>query len=135
MAATAHADDGEAIRQALRGITAAWREGRPEDLRAFFHEDIVTVLPGLQVRVAGREPCVQSYRDFLAAATVQDYREAEPAVDVWGDTAVTTCRWEMAWEMNGQPCREAGHELFVFTRTAGRWLAVWRTLVPLPGQG
>jgi ketosteroid isomerase-like protein len=134
MTATAAPGDVEAIRQALQGITAAWREGRTEDLDGFFHEDIVTVLPGCQVRVAGRGPCVQSYRDFLNSATVRDYREAEPAIDVWGDTAVTTCRWEMAWETNGQSHREAGHELFVFTRAAGRWLAVWRTLIPLPGQ-
>jgi hypothetical protein len=36
----------------------------------------------------------------------------------------------MAWAMGGQSFREAGHDLFVFARENGAWLAVWRTLVP-----
>jgi hypothetical protein len=34
--------------------------------------------------------------------------------------------------MGGQAYDESGYDCFVFTRAEGRWLAVWRTLVPIP---
>jgi hypothetical protein len=126
--------DSEAIRRLLQRINAAWREGRVEELYDCFHEKISVAPPGFQTRVEGREPCVQSYRDFLSQAVVKEYTESEPVVDVWENTAVATYRWEMTWEMGGQTYRESGHDLFVFSREAGRWWAVWRTIVPSPSK-
>lgn len=56
-------------------------------------------------------------------------------IDVCGDTAVATCPWEMEWEAGGEARREAGHDVFVLARRDGRWLAVWRTVVPLAAGG
>ena len=51
-------------------------------------------------------------------------------IDVWGNTAVATYRYEIAYEMGGQLYQEMGQDLFVFVRDGGRWRAVWRTLIP-----
>jgi ketosteroid isomerase-like protein len=128
-------DDHAAIRAILAGIAAAWRGGRFEDLRAYFSEDMVIVPPGFASRVEGREACLASYRDFVNYATITEYRESEPTIDVRGEAAVATFGWEMAWEVGGRPSRESGHDLFVFAREDGRWLAVYRTLIPAPGEG
>lgn len=93
---------------------------------------MVTVAPGFAMRGEGREACVQSYRDFMSAAKVIRYRESAPVIDVFGDTGVSTFRWEMTWEMQGQTHDESGHDLFVFARQDGRWLAAWRTLLVQP---
>jgi predicted enzyme related to lactoylglutathione lyase len=123
-------DDRGEIRLLLGRITAAWRQGRTEDLRDCFHEGMVIAPPGFRGRVEGRDACVRSYADFLAHATVREFKEAEPAIDVCGDTAVATCPWEMEWEAGGEVRRETGHDVFVLARREGKWLAVWRTVAP-----
>jgi hypothetical protein len=79
---------------------------------------------------AGKAACAKSYQDFLNQAKIRNCKLAEPLIDVAGDTAVAACAWEMTYELNGQTYSESGHDLFVFNRDQGKWLAVWRTLLP-----
>jgi uncharacterized protein (TIGR02246 family) len=132
MAPPAESDDRATIRQLVKQVNAAWREGRPDELNEYFHEHLVMVPPGFQGRAEGREAGVNSYRDFLRQATVRDYRESEATVDVWGDTAVAIYSWEMVYDLGGTSYHETGWDLFVFARQNGKWLAVWRTLIPSP---
>ena len=119
---------GEEIRQLLLSLNEAWVQGRPEDLGRHFDEDMVIVHPG--GRAEGRETCVNSYRDFVAQATVHEYKESEFEIDCWGNTAVASYRFDIAYEMNGGHYRESGRDVFVFIRRDERWLAVWRTMIP-----
>jgi Domain of unknown function (DUF4440) len=73
---------------------------------------------------------LQSYADFVARATIKGYSEEEAAIDLWGDTAVASYRFALAWEMDGQPYYQAGRDLFVLHRENDRWQAVWRTIIP-----
>jgi hypothetical protein len=127
-------EDRDAILGLIGRINDAWRNRRTGDLRDLFHESIVFAAPGLVARVEGREACIKSYDDFLGVADVEEYRETPPKVESWGDTAVATFGWEMAWTMHGRSHRESGHDLFVFTRQDGRWWAVWRTILPATGR-
>jgi ketosteroid isomerase-like protein len=129
---TAPQADRESIHLLLRKISAAWRNGHIEELNAFFHDDMVIVGPDLGQLPRGRAACVQSYRDFMGTATVHEYNESEPVIEVWGGTAVTTSAWEMTYEMNGQVLREAGQEVFAFARDSEGWRVVWRALLPSP---
>jgi hypothetical protein len=91
---------------------------------------VVFVPPGPSARVVGREACLESFRDFLRQARVDDYRETDRRVEVFGATAVATYRFEMRYEMKGESYRDAGSDVFVFTREEDSWLAVWRTMIP-----
>jgi hypothetical protein len=122
--------DRERVRLLVQQINSAWRNGRPEELHQYFHEDMVIVGPDLRELGKGRGPCVKSYQDFIAATTVHDYKESEPVIDVCGRTAVATYNWEIAYELNGQVLRETGQDLFVFGLENDRWQAVWRALLP-----
>ena len=124
--------DTESIRAVLAALTAAWRTGHTKDIAALLHPSVVFVRPGFTGRAEGRAACVATYEEFLSAALVLRYEEAEPSVDVFGDTAVASFHWEMAWEIRGQRSEEAGHDLYVLVRTEGRWLIAWRTLQPTP---
>jgi uncharacterized protein (TIGR02246 family) len=132
MTSAEHSKDREAVRSLIQRINDAWRQGRLEELADYFHPDIVLVFPGFSGRGEGRAACVQSYVDFLGSATVHEYTESDHHIDVWGDTAVASYRFVMAWEMGGKHYREAGHDLFVFSRDQGQWRAVWRTLQSAP---
>jgi ketosteroid isomerase-like protein len=119
----------DAIRDRVLSLNAAWREGRFDDLRNFFHPDAVIAAPGFATRVTGRDAVIASYREFVAAATIEALDVAEPAIDVWGDTAVATVSFSIVYSMNGKRYDEHGHDVLVFQRAGGEWLIVWRTLI------
>ncbi len=119
----------DAIRERVQSLNAAWREGRFDDLEGFFHPDAVIVAPGFAARVSGREAVIGTYREFTSNATVEALDIAEPAIDLWDDTAVATARFSITYTMWNKRYREEGHDVLVFRKTEGAWLVVWRTLI------
>ncbi len=130
----AASSDHEQVRLLLQRINDAWLRGPveqiPQKLGDYFHDQMVIRGPDFQELGRGKAACAKSYRDFLNQAKVHRCQLAEPQIDVAGDTAVAAYAWEMTYELNGQTYTESGHDLFAFTRDRGRWLAVWRTLLP-----
>jgi hypothetical protein len=126
---TTETTDREEIRSALQAINAAWRERRYAEIPPRLHERAVFVAPGFEMRVEGRAACADSYRAFAESAVIRDWREHEPVIELWRDTAIASYRYEIAWDHEGKSYRETGHDLFVFTREEGQWRAVWRTMV------
>lgn len=124
----------EQIRRILKKINDAWVTGHPEALEDYFHQDMVIVRPGFGARGTGRRACVESYREFISHATIHQFKESDHHIDLWGDTAVVTYRFQLEYQMAGEEHRDSGVDLFVFTREKGRWLAVWRTILPLPDR-
>jgi len=116
------------VEETVAALNRSWLEGRYEDLAGYFHPDVVFVPPGFTARLAGREACVQTYRDFGAAATVREFTPAPPQVDVWGDTAVAACPFSIVYELAGTTYHERGVDLLVFAREAGAWLVVYRSM-------
>ena len=117
------------IKAIVEGINAAWLAGRFDELRDYFHPDVVLAQPGVARRAVGRDALIDSYRQFAAAATMHSFTPGEVHVDAAGDSAVTTMPWEMDYEMDGQRYQERGWELLVFGRRDGRWVVLWRTVV------
>lgn len=124
--------DQEAIAQLLTTINEAWRQGHHEQLGEIFAEHMVIEKPGFSGRIEGREACAQSYGHFMDNATVMHFETAEPAIDVWGDTALASYRFEIEYKAAGPVHRDAGRDVFLFVRQEGRWQAVWRTIIPFP---
>ena len=126
-------DHGQ-VRMALQQINDAWLHGPSEDiaqsLEDCFHDEMVIRGPDFQELSRGKAACAQSYLDFLHQAKIQNCKLEEPEIDIAGDTAIATYGWEMTYELAAQTYTEAGHDLFVFTRREGKWLAAWRALLP-----
>jgi len=120
------------IMQILKNINDAWKYGRAEDLEKYFHEDMVIVSPGLNKLGAGKRACVDSYIEFTQVAKIHDVRESDYTIDIWGNTAVAGYNFEIDYEMNDKKYHEFCIDLFVFTREQDTWLAVWRTILPMP---
>jgi hypothetical protein len=119
------------IRGVLSRLTAAWREGRFDELEDILHQSVVFLEPDFRGRIEGKTACVDSFRQFMSAAKVIDYAERDVVIDVWGATGIATYGFEMTWEKEGKSYRDAGHDIFVFAREESRWQVVWRTIVPL----
>ncbi|MDQ4097067.1 MAG: nuclear transport factor 2 family protein [Actinomycetota bacterium] len=114
----------------VQRINRAWQSGDADSLEEFFHPDVVVVHPRFEGRTAGRDACIESYREFAAATTVRRLDEFDPQIDVVGDTAIVTYGFRIQYEMGGEAMVDTGRDMFVLTRVAGDpWRAVWRTLV------
>ena len=122
--------DREELLTLLERIRAAWTEGPIEILDEIFHDRMVIAGPGMKPLGEGREACVRSYRDFLERARVLAYEQFDPMTNIYGDAAIVSYRYVIAFDLEGKPFREKGRDLFVFAREEGRWQAVWRTLLP-----
>ncbi len=126
------ADDAEAVRDVVMRITVAWRDKRYAELGRYFDDKMVITAPGFRGRVEGREACVGTFKEFLEGVTITRFQQDAFTVDVWGDTAVASYAWEMAWDTGGTPSQEKGHDIFVLSRVARgsepAWRAVWRTM-------
>ena len=93
------------------------------------HPDIVMVTPGFQQRVEGREAFLAGFVDFAQNAKVHQFSEENQQVDIAGDTAVISTRYQMVYERSGERYRAAGRDLWVFQQQGDAWVAVWRTML------
>lgn len=112
----------------MRRINRAWLDGQVEDLAPMVHPEIVMVLPGFAGRIQGREEFLAGFRDFCQNARIHEFREHDHQVDVAGDMAVVTFRYEMVYERSGERFRATGRDLWVFQSQGRSWIAVWRTM-------
>ncbi len=123
------AQDSEEILQLVQRMNDAWTKGGSAELAPFFREDIVMVHPDFTQRTEGREACAATYDDFCKQAAILDFKISNPGIEVFGNTAIATYSYEIAYEMGGERFNDTGRDIFVFVRENDRWLAVWRTMI------
>jgi ketosteroid isomerase-like protein len=131
MTSTIESQIRDEIWQILQDINDAWVNDRTDELNRFFHENMVIASPDFRKLGEGRDACVKSYKDFRSQAIIHDLHEEDAAIDVFGDTAIATYRFEITYEMNGKTFSESGRDVFIFVREEEGWQAVWRTVVPM----
>lgn len=119
---------GEDVAAAMRHINRAWLEGRVDDLAPLVNDEIVMVGPGFDEKTQGREPFLAGFRDFCDNSTIQEFSEHDQQVDLVGDTAVLTFRYEMVYKRSGGRYRSTGRDFRVFHREGTAWVAAWRTM-------
>jgi uncharacterized protein (TIGR02246 family) len=117
------------IRDLIDNINRTWLKGDPADLEAFFHPDVVIQPPGDSPRVHGRDPCIESYAAFVRDAHVMQFSPGDAEIDVFGDTAVATYRYQVVYRIGEDKYDESGGELLVCLRDDDRWLVAWRTML------
>jgi ketosteroid isomerase-like protein len=119
----------EHVSAVMRQINQAWIAGRVDDLAPFLHPKIVMVVPGFSGRIQGRESFLAGFRDFSQNSRILEFNEIDQQVDVVGETAVVSFRYEMVYEQNAKSSRAVGRDVWVFEKQESAWLAVWRTML------
>lgn len=117
------------IRDVIDNINRVWLQGDPQDLRQFFHPDVVVQPPGESPRAYGIEACVSSYAEFRSQARIQRFTPGDAEIDVFGDTAVATYRYEIAYILADEAFDETAGELLVLMHGDDGWRIIWRTLL------
>ncbi len=119
----------ESAAAAMRHINRAWLAGQVQDIAALLHPEIVMVLPDFAGRVQGREELLAGFQNFCRNATIREFRDHDQQIDVAGEAAVITFRYEMVYERSGGRYRSTGRDLWVFQKQETGWIAVWRTML------
>ncbi len=126
------------IRDILQTINSAWLSKKPEELSKIladcFHGEMVIKGCDLETLAAGREECVRSYVDFIEQAKISAFEQDEADIRVVGDTAVASYGWKITYALEGNEYTQPGHDAFVFNRTNGKWLAIWRAMLTKPAE-
>ena len=125
---TASADQ-KAVESLLKNIVAASNTGNLEELKKYFHSSMVIEGPEFQERKEGRDQCIQHHEEFHRNVKIQSFKDSDYQVNVWGDTAVASCRFEGQMETGGEVFKDTGRDLYVFSRKNGEWQAVWNSVV------
>jgi len=112
----------------MQKINRCWYEGRPAKLADFFHDEIVFNTPDFRHQVRGREPCIRSYAGFMDSSRILLYKENNPVVQVFRNTAIVAYDFEMKYEQNNVTYHETGTDIFVFEQEKEQWKAVWRVM-------
>lgn len=108
----------------VRALNDAWTKGKPEDLNNYFHERMVAITATDRERLEGRQACFTSWNNFTKAANIHHWKELEPRIQLYGNTAVVTYYFDMSFTMGGQTIDLGGRDMFVFVKEGGKWLAV-----------
>jgi len=116
------------IRNIIRRINELWLKKRYDEIGELLSEYVVIAPPGFEGRIHGREAYVQSYREYDQSATTREFSSDEPEIDIIGDTAVAVCPFFVVYEFEGKTYQENGRDMLVFSRFAGEWRVVWRTM-------
>lgn len=119
------------IWQIIQDLNKAWIEGHPENLENYFHNDMIIVAPDFQEKGNGKEACVESYKNFTNMASISNFKESDPKIEIFGFTAIVSYSFEISYEMNNETFQDTGRDLFVFIHENKKWQAVWRTVLPL----
>ena len=119
------------IQQTIASINEAWRSGHVDAMAPYLHPDIVMKFPKFAGEVAGKEHLIAGFKEFSANAQVIEYTESDQQIDIAGNCAVVSFRFDMLYERAKYRERAKGRDLWVFQRESDRWVAVWRTMVDL----
>jgi ketosteroid isomerase-like protein len=121
--------DRDAAARAMNRINEVWLHGDIADLEPLMHPDIVMVFPGFGGAVRGRTNLIAGFHEFRDTAALQEFHDEEQHVDVAGNTAVVSFRYDMLYERSGDQFRATGRDLWVFQKHNDAWIAVWRTML------
>ena len=120
----------EDIREFVLAMNRAWVEGRFDDLRAFFHDQVVMLMPASPHTLVGREPMIQSYREFAAMAAVHRFEITDLTVYPFGTVVMCHARFTVDYTIPSGRFEEEGLELYAVDVSAKPTI-LWRTQVAL----
>jgi hypothetical protein len=104
----------EAVAQQMQRINRVWLDGNVEGLTPMVHPEIVMAFPGFTGRMQGRDQFLAGFRDFCENAKIYEFRDHDYQIDVVGDTAVVTFRYDMVYERSGERYRSSGRDLWIY---------------------
>ncbi len=123
--------DEQSIKQevweTVQNLNRTWTtKGKIEQLRRFFHDNMVAITPMNNDRLEGKEACFQGWKGFYDTCEITSWIEREPLIQLYGNGsfAGVTYYYYIVFEMNGNLFQESGRDMFSLVKENKNWLAV-----------
>ena len=121
--------DETEVHKTLSAINNAWRNCRTEEMKSYLHPNIVMKLPGFSQDIKGRKALIDGFNEFCTNAQVLEYSESDEQINVIGNCAVVSFKFEMIYEREKYRDKSTGRDLWIFETQGKNWVAVWRTML------
>jgi hypothetical protein len=110
----------------IKNINKAWLQGNIEDLRKYFHQEIIMISPDFRNRMSGIETILESYKDFFSRSIIHSFAESDFHIHIFDNTAAADYYYHIVYEINGKKYGGTGREIWTLSKIKNKWLAVWR---------
>ncbi len=117
----------------VRAMNDAWTIGNPDDLRHYFHPNMVAFAATERQLIQGGPACIAGWKGFAESTRIHHWAERDPVIHVYGDAAVVAYYYEIRFDMGGQTHELGGRDMFFFVREDGRWWAAADQFSGYPG--
>jgi len=124
-------DQTSRIHDLINKINELWISGNTRELYNYFSNEVVFAAPGFNKYLKGKDLCINSYKEFIEQADVDDFQTDQLNVDFFGDTAIGTYHFYMRYRMQGETYEQEGYEIMGFRKPDHQWLLIWRTQMPM----
>ena len=116
----------------VRALNDTWTKGNPDDLVNYFHSSMIAITATDRHRRDGGEACIAGWKGFANAATIHHWKEIDPVINIYGNSAVVAYYFDMSFSMGGQTISMGGRDMFFFVKESDRWMAVADQYSPYP---
>ena len=123
--------------QTIQALNRAWTvKGNVDELKNYFHKDMVAITATDRGRLEGRESCIAAWKAFVEAAKIHYWKEIDPKIQLYidGKSAVVTYYFDISFDMGGQTMKMSGRDMFVLAKEDGKWWVVADQFSPYPQQ-
>ncbi len=125
----------ENVWQTIQAMNRAWTvKGDVDDLKNYFHNDMVAITPTARERLEGKDACIAGWKSFVETTKIHHWKENDPKVQIYGNGkfAVVTYYFDMAFDMNGQTIKMGGRDMLALVEENGKWWIVADQFSPYP---
>jgi len=117
----------EQVWNRVKAINQAWtQEGRIDELKKYFHQDMVAIVPSDSSRLEGQTKCLNNWQEFALSTKINYFEESKPLVQIYnqGKTAIVTYYYEGSFEMGGRTMILRGRDMMVLIKEKNQWYLV-----------
>jgi hypothetical protein len=108
-------------------MNRCWTSGNlldVEKLSDYFHDEMVAITATDKYRLEGKEACFNSWKSFAQSTKIEFWKEHDPKIQIYGNTAVVTYYFDMSFDMAGQTIKMGGRDMFTLIKENNRWMVV-----------
>ena len=119
----------------VKKLNRLWTtDGKPEELKNYFHKEMVAIVPTERKRVEGRDACVAGWKAFSDMTKIHYFNETDPDIRLFGggEFAVVTYYYDMSFDMGAQNVKLNGRDMFSLVKEDGKWWVVSDQFSPSP---
>lgn len=117
----------------IRSLNDAWTKEKGERLREYFHPRMVAITPVDRLRCKGAQ-CAEGWQKFAQTTTIHSWREEDPDIEMFGNTAIVTYYYTMDVTMGSNRTKLAGRDMLTVTKEGGRWWLIADHFSSFPEQ-